>query len=225
MTVGLLLALIASSGQNQRGGVGYRIGLPSVMSVLSRAHVSGSLEYWGVCDTGLDFPKLQSPQNIAVAPVDALREIFANNPDMQVKEGPHGIIRMVERDVPEDLPALKIKRISFGGEYLPPNVIYDPGSALRVILSTPEVVAFMKAHDLGPPHGYQTVIEGQSLPSLESPRISGNLNNVTLSEALDYVLRTFPGLWIYENCPSDTRNRSVLFVFYQNGPEWSLVWK
>src|SRR5579863_1114210 len=102
ISVALLMFLIAS-GQSQRGGVSYRIALPLVMSVLSRAHVSGSLEYWGRCDAGLDFPKLQSPQKSADAPVDALREIFANNPEMQVKEEPSGKIRMVERDVPDDL--------------------------------------------------------------------------------------------------------------------------
>ena len=31
---------------------------------------------------------------------------------------------------------------------------------------------------------------------------------------MDYVLKAFPGIWIYENCPSsDTRKRFVYFHF------------
>ena len=57
-------------------------------------------------------------------------------------------------------------------------------------------------------------------PSPRLPHISGNLDNVTLSEALDYVLRTFPGLWVYENCPSKKRKRAVFITFFRNGPVW-----
>jgi hypothetical protein len=50
------------------------------------------------------------------------------------------------------------------------------------------------------------------------PRVSGELNNVTLSQALDYMLKTFPGLWVYENCPGDNKyKRVVLFTFYRSG--------
>ena len=215
-----ILLLLLASGGSQRGGVSSRIGLPLVMGVLSKAHVSGSLEYWGRCDAGLDFPELQSPQNIAHSPADALREIFANDPEMEVTEEPAGTIRMVERDVPGDLLAVRIKRVSFGGEGVPTNTIYDPRKALWVILSTQEVVTFMKTHDIGPPHGFENVISGQTRPLPELPHISGSLENVTLSQALDYTLRTFPGLWIYENCHSEKRKRAVVFAFYQNAPEW-----
>jgi len=41
---------------------------------------------------------------------------------------------------------------------------------------------------------------------------------VTLSEALDYMLKTFPGLWVYESCRGSGKdNRVVVFAFYRTG--------
>lgn len=71
----------------------------------------------------------------------------------------------------------------------------------------------MKNHSIGAHarSGSQSVGGG-------GPRATGELNNVTLSEALDYMLKTFRGLWVYENCPGDGKNdRIVVFMFYPTG--------
>jgi hypothetical protein len=35
---------------------------------------------------------------------------------------------------------------------------------------------------------------------------------------LDYMLKTFPGLWVYENCPGSGKDkRVVVFAFYRTG--------
>ena len=76
----------------------------------------------------------------------------------------------------------------------------------------------MKAHEIeltfavcGPLSG----IFGKTPPPPGVPHISGHLNNVTFSEAMDYVLQAFPGIWIYENCPrSHTKKRRVYFHFF-----------
>jgi hypothetical protein len=44
--------------------------------------------------------------------------------------------------------------------------------------------------------------------------VHGELNDVTVSQALDYVLQTFPGYWIYENCATKERGRSVYLNFH-----------
>jgi hypothetical protein len=70
--------------------------------------------------------------------------------------------------------------------------------ALRyVILRTPEVIAFMKAHNIEWPRsgGVRGNLLGQWTP--DKPHISGSMDNVTVSEVLDRVLKTFPGIWIY----------------------------
>jgi predicted transcriptional regulator len=41
---------------------------------------------------------------------------------------------------------------------------------------------------------------------------------VTVREALDYVLQTFPGFWLYENCQSTGGHRIVHFDFVENTP-------
>jgi len=49
------------------------------------------------------------------------------------------------------------------------------------------------------------------VPSPALPHLSGELDNVTVSKALDYILKTFPGLWTYQDCEGAKRRRMVLF--------------
>jgi hypothetical protein len=43
------------------------------------------------------------------------------------------------------------------------------------------------------------------------PSVPGELNDVTVAQALDYVLQTFPGFWLYQNCQNpDGGGRSRL---------------
>ncbi len=203
----------------ERGGGDADVAVPLIMNVLRKAKVSGSLEYWGNCSNMRqfpDFPKLKAPRNDVGAPVETLREMFADDPKMQVTQEPGGMIRMVETDVPQDLLDLTIKHISVGVEYekTNPHTFDNPGSTLWFILAAPEVKAFMKAADIGLP--YDSL--GLSMEfSPRSQRISGDLHEVNLSQALDYMLKTFPGLWTYENCPSQKRKRVVFFAVYSSG--------
>jgi len=203
------------------------------MDVLSRAKVSGSLEYWGRCNNVYhlpDVPRLYPPQNSTGAPLEVLREIFNDDPKMQVTQDPDGMIRMVETDVPSDLLNVTISHISFdnagtskittpdGNTRMEPVVLRDPNAALSLIVGAPEVNAFMAAQNIGLP---PSNAEGISfLETSASPRIVGDLENVTLSQALDHVLKIIPGLWVYENCPSKTGKRVVYFKLYSNGWGW-----
>ena len=48
------------------------------------------------------------------------------------------------------------------------------------------------------------------------PHIAGDVSNVTVAQALDYILKTFPGIWWYQNCPAtDGQPRTVHFGFYR----------
>lgn len=52
--------------------------------------------------------------------------------------------------------------------------------------------------------------------------ISGELNDVTLADALDYVLKTFPGFWLYQDCETQDQQRVVYFgLFPVPGRMWS----
>jgi hypothetical protein len=138
---------------------------------------------------------------------------------MRVTQEPDGTIRMTETDAPRDLLDLRISHISFKAAYDDSwGVPYDPRFALAAILKAPEVQAFMQSHDIGQQNEFALVNGGGQVPSPNLLHIPADLYNVTLSQALDYVLRTFPGIWIYENCNSVTRSRVVYFKLFEVPP-------
>jgi hypothetical protein len=100
---------------------------------------------------------------------------------------------------------------NFRGFGAPTVVLGGPGMALELILNTSEVSTFKRANNIRP---FST--GGWALPgnSGSEPPVIGELDNVTLSQALDYVLETFPGFWVYENCPGENGGRTVFFNFY-----------
>jgi hypothetical protein len=198
-----------------RGGQDYRATVGPITEVLRRGKISGSLEYWGSCNNEHifpDFPTISTPSSPSAPPLQTLREMFAGDSDMQVTQQPDGTIRMVEKSVPQDLLNVKIGHISFDEENKTRSPMWFPANVLRFITHGPEVETFKKDH------GIRQVGETLSQASTPVPRVSGELNNVTLSQALDYMLKTFPGLWVYENCPgSGNDKRVVVFAFYRTG--------
>jgi hypothetical protein len=124
---------------------------------------------------------------------------------------------MNEAGVSTDLLGIKISHIPFEGYR---QGVHTANDALRIILQTPEVLAFMKTHEIRGPFGPFDNCSGSGgvVPGHagawppESPHISGSLDNVTLSEALDYVLKTFPGIWIYESCPPGGKRNRVFYL-------------
>jgi hypothetical protein len=128
---------------------------------------------------------------------------------MRVRQDANGTIRMAERAVPSDILNVRISHLVF--ENYAHHDILSANFAVRVILSAPEVRSFMAAHDIVAPQligggiGALGAGEGQWPP--DAPRISGSLDNVTVSEALDRVLAAFPGeVFVYWNCPKTQEN-------------------
>jgi len=219
----ITILLVGCRGQD-RGGVNSEIAAPILSGVLGNR--SGSLEYWGKCDSNRcpDFPKARSHDKGTGSTVRDLQEVFGDDSEMRVREEPDRTIRMVEADVPQDLLNVKIRHISFDVDYgvnHPGYGINHPSFEARMavgtILAAPEVKAFMKDHGIGLISEFQ-IAPGYSMPSPMAPHVSGNLDGVTLSSALDYVSRTFPGFWIYENCQSTKHKRTVFSTFYPNSP-------
>jgi hypothetical protein len=183
----------------------------AMLNVLWKAQVSASLEYWGHCDSQRPFPDFPTSHTEAgrreAPPLQIFREMFSGDLDMEVKQEADGTIRMVERGVPIDLLNIRIAHLSLDG-------IYDPRDAQWAIFGAPEVKSFMKANDIRRPflHG-----EGVGLITMPTPgmrHISGSLDNVTVAQALDYILKTFPGFWIYQNCRNTEGNRLVFVEFF-----------
>jgi len=188
-----------------------------VGDVLSRAHLSGSLEYWSACNfkaTFPDFPNLREVPNHNGSPVELLRDMFSVDPEMRVSQDADGRIRMIEEDVPNDLLDVRIHHLRFPPEYHGPNM------AVNAILKTPEVIAFRREHNIGPEADWGP---GISYPSdafaVDKPSVHGEFYEITVRKALDYVLRTFPGFWVYENCQDPGVGRRVVMGFIENMPD------
>ena len=198
------------------GGFEAVVNMQRIHRILEAGHVSGSLAY-----SGCGFDKRVPPDLPPLAaldesgePKEVLKKLFAADPLMQVtQEG--DVIRMMEKNVPTDLLNLKIQHLSFfpsdGSEG---DAVYGPGMALFVILRSPEVMAFRKAHSID---GWASPLhDGIMMPGncCGGGRIvHGELIDVTVSQALDYVLQTFPGFWLYESCVTKEGARSVYINF------------
>jgi hypothetical protein len=192
--------------------------LQPMLEVLEKAKLSGSLEFAGNCDgvfpPGL--PPLRTITGRGGSTLQSLREILRDDRAIRVEQDQTGRIRMVENAIPTDLLNIKIRHISFDGTYKsgPESGVYTPNQALDVILHVPELGVYMKAHKIEFLATESGIGGGGQLPP-ESAHISGSLDDVTLSQALDRVLETFPGIWVYQNCsPNGQRARAVYFRFF-----------
>ena len=127
------------------------------------------------------------------------------------------MVRMVETDIPTDLLDFKISHLSFGPPDQPPYTFGGPNSALISVLSHPEVLAYRKVHNIGP---FADTFVGPG-NSARKQMVSGDLYNVTVKQALDYILQSYPGFWIYENCESDKYKpgRYVFISFFETEPQ------
>ena len=131
---------------------------------------------------------------------------------MRITEEP-GIIRMAELDIPTDLLDFKIHHLSF--DVFPPELSHGPGVALMAIQANPEVIAFRKEHNIKP---IGDRFGGPGDAGSPQPVVSGELRDITVSQAMDHVLKTFPGFWIYENCMNEDGQRTVYFSFLKRIP-------
>ncbi len=210
LTVASVLVLLSSCLGQDRRYIEIQTGLPIIEDVLREAKVSGSLVYQTRCNGSPNFPRVHAPRTQGASPVKALREVFADYPLMRVWEDGGGKIRMVETGVLRDLLDVKIGQISFN--------VSGPQMALHFILATPEVRAFMREQRIGPIEGDTFAAPGNLGP--DQPLVLGDLNNVTVSQALDYLVQTYPGFWIYATCPGkeDPGARIVALSFAETLP-------
>ena len=140
--------------------------LRPILEVLDKANLSGSIEFSGRCESLIvqdfpEFPKFRVLATSGGSPLQALHEMFADDPAMQVTQDPDGTIRMIEKGVPTDILNIGISHIPFeSGQPPAPRPIYDPNMALMHILGAPEVKLFMKAHHIEWPFPVYGTISG-----------------------------------------------------------------
>lgn len=216
IAMAVLLSLVGSCLSQDKGGVDQRVALQEVQKILSSEQRSGSLEYWGFCDLDKGWPDFPEPRSVSGrkgSALDILQEMFADDPKMRVIQERDGKIRMVETDVPQDFLEIKIHHVSFsmGG-----TKAHSGAFAVYALLNTPEVIAFMDQNI-----GRKVAWEGWGMPGqlvLEGPSVP-EFNDVTVEQALNHVLQTFPGFWFYQNCRDDPHGKRKISVgFVQDSP-------
>ena len=209
----LFLSAIACFGQLEQGASAWSR-LDQIDDVLRSSEVSGSLTYQGYCGRTLpEAPPVRDlhPKDYWGPPNKVLQEMLADVPNMRVSQEANGLVRMTATDVPTDLLDFKIHDLSFYSHNGNNSLSHGANMALMAILMNPEVRAFRKAHGIGP-NPDMFMMPGDAA----SGRVLyGHLQDVTVSQALDYILQTFPGFWIYENCVSADGERTVRLSFYK----------
>jgi hypothetical protein len=172
-------------------------------SVWKNQKLSGSLIYKGDCvssGVAIRFPLQTHPSNNASA-LSSLKEILGDDPKMEVRQDHSGMIRMLETDVSQEILHIRIKHINFDDEKTSWN-FYSGNRMLWPILEAPEVRSFMQLHNIHPV-GWKPGTqfwEVSGAPYSAAIHVSGQMNNTTVSQALDRVAKTFPGLWVYREC-------------------------
>src|SRR5581483_8947191 len=162
----------------------------TVLRVLEENHRSGSLVFRGYCtDSGgiRDSFKVSSPAH-AIAPIEALRQAFVNDPALTVKEDSSGMIRVVSGDVQPELLGVTIHDVKFRNEG-------DPREATYKLLASPELKTYMQSH-----RTEFVTTSGGLVPPASGQHLNGTLTDMTVSQSLDLIAQTFPGVWTYEEC-------------------------
>lgn len=211
LTVTSILLLVGSCASQKFEGPGL------IQDVLTKAHASGSVAYWSpaLCPAPyLPYPQFPEVRvsNHSGPPQEVLQDMFTGDPKMRVTQDPAGIIRMSETGISSDFLDIKIHHIEFSDYEHHEPVFTGPNMALLKILLTPEVQDFKKRLHIGP--------SGFHLPGNATevfrPHAYGELDEVTVSQALDYVLHIFPGFWIYGNCTNKEGDREIFVRFIEN---------
>ena len=207
-----LSAAVPSTAQIERP-------LYPLYEALAKSKVSASMEFSGSCEPNSPFfPTPQAPRTVNAPALDVAREMFAGGSHMKVTADADGTIRMKESGVQDDILNVNIDRIRIGGD-TPETAAYAPTLVVFPVMVAPEVEAFLKAHDIEWRPFYLFFTGSVSVPGFGFPHLSGSLENVTVAQVFDYAVKTFPGIWLYKNCPAQGSNKREIQVRFFKNPK------
>jgi hypothetical protein len=208
----IVVAAVRSWGQAAPIPDGVGAPLVPVLEILDKAKLSGSLAFSGKCVEGHtpELPRFHTPREDEASPVQSVLETAPDQPILHITQEKNGIIRIIEPGVPRDILKVRIAHISFE------QPVYTTFWAMHIVLRSPEVEAWLKDHGYRWPLRILTAVGvtgGRDWSHM--PHISGSLDNVTVEEAFDYILKTFNGMWVYESCPESVGDRDIYFGFFR----------
>lgn len=177
----------------------------TVLRALEESHRSGSLVYRGHCtDSGGMTDSFRVASLVRdVPPIEALRQAFVNDPTLTVKEDSSGVVRVVGGDVQPELLGVTVHDVKFQEEK-------DPWAAISKLLASQELKTDMQSH-----RTEFVVSSGGLVPTPSGRHLSGTLTDITVSQSLDRIAQTFPGVWIYEECVTGQGEKRVDIRFHE----------
>jgi hypothetical protein len=217
----VIISLFVAFGQVPRSYAGHDrdADLFPLLKVLDRSNSSASVELLGQCASKAlpEFPRLRPAAKDGPV-LEILRAMLADNRKMKIRQDAGGMIRIKQSGPSRDLLNVRIADVRFDVGVYGQLGPYSPTAAMYSIFESPEVQRFMRERKID--WAFQTIFvaSGNPVPVPDAPHISGTLKSVTLEQALDFVLQTFPGVWIYDSCPnaSDGQRRFYLGFFHLN---------
>jgi hypothetical protein len=177
-----------------------------VVEMFALAHSSGSLTLSGTCAEDMNGDDVV-PNELAYSPPgpfhnlgEAMTALSELDPHMSWFRDSGSLMRVSDDRVPDDVLSIRLKRVHFTGAAWGNDSIQD-------VLSAPEVRAYFKDKhiQLG-----SMPLNGRPMSTKDLPRLSGDLRDVTVAEALDHVMRFFDGLWIYSECSAGPVRRVMV---------------
>jgi hypothetical protein len=100
--------------------------------------------------------------------------------------------------------------------------VVDLGDAIRKLLLAPEIKAFLDRNHIEMPAVYSSSylsneqVTRQRAENPTAPKYSRTLTNVTMEQALNSIVRVFPGVWTYCECPG----RITITADITGAPRW-----
>lgn len=130
----------------------------------------------------------------------ALSVVAQLDPHLSWSQDADGLVRVRDDRVSNDVLGIRLEHVHF-------NRARDLNAAIRMVLNTSEVQAYFKQNHIEMATPF---IDLSAMNSKGLPKLSGDLYNVTVTAALDTVIRFFPGLWIYRECESASVRRVII---------------
>jgi hypothetical protein len=205
------------SGQHFAGGENEDSILRYLRPTLRAAGYAGRVYYSGACKTeGLEFvafPQVDVHPPKGNSALDAVREMFRGDADIQVVEEPHKIISVT---VGKPLITLLDTRIPLFK--MVPIAQYNPTVAIGAVENTEEMKAAMAKLDLRVPLQLSAQLLAKPSPGL--PHLRAEMRDVTVDQLLDSIAATFQGIVVYGTCvQSDGKGLLEIDFVGLDGPD------
>lgn len=172
-------------------------------------HSSGSLLLSRKCTENgeVSAPLSKTPEGRFNTIDDALAALSKSNPEFTWNRDSAGMIRIRDQRTEDDVLHIRLKHLYFKG-------VTNSGEAVHDIVSEPAVREYFKRNRIE----YGLVFNHLGASTSNTRTLSGDVKDITVGEALDLVVRFFPGLWTYSECKTAGGRRVVIDAFAVDSP-------